>query len=136
MTSDTLIKAQLVAFAYDEAVSRGDVNSMLAVACVIRNRVQAGWGDWLDVMFAHDEVAGNDFDNPVKKLDLGNTNLQTLMREVEDIYHGVFLDELTDKCVYYCFVERPIRDWFAKHIIQRPQDHPQTATIGTMKLYK
>jgi hypothetical protein len=135
MTAEGLVKAELVAFCYDEAVASGDVNSMLAIACVIKNRVDRGFGDWLDVLFNAGTISAHEF-GPTKKLDLGNGNLTTLMREVEDIYHGVFLDEFTDKCVYYCFVERPIRDWFAKHIIQRPQDHPQTATVGTMKLYK
>ena len=139
-----MIQAKLVIFAHNEAGWTGSLQCMLAVACVLKNRVDAGWGDWMTVLEDTERVAGN-WNEPVKPMpmDLADDNLRDLMGEVDDIYHGIFVDELTRienpmggkaTCLYYCFVERPIRDWFAKHIIQSPE-HPRVAQVGQMMLY-
>jgi len=137
-----MIQAKLVIFAYQEAGWTGSLQCMLAVACVLKNRVDAGWGEWMDVLEDTHRVEANEIDLQVN-MDLADDNLRDLMAEVDDIYHGIFVDELTKPenpmggeatCLYYCFVERPIRDWFAKHIIQSPE-HPRVAQVGQMMLY-
>jgi hypothetical protein len=162
MTAEQMIQAKLVIFAYEEAGWTGSLQCMLAVACVLKNRVDAGWGEWMSVLEDTARVAGNgprtrEIDGslsawyeptteevPPPKMDLADENLRDLMGEVDDIYHGIFVDELTKQenpmggeatCLYYCFVERPIRDWFAKHIIQSPE-HPRVAQVGQMMLYE
>ena len=143
MTAEQMIKAKLVIFAHQEAGWTGSLQCMLAVACVLKNRVDAGWGEWMDVIEGAHEYEGNEIALEAR-MDLGDDNLRDLMRDVDDIYHGVFVDELTRvenpmggeaSCLYYCFVERPIRDWFAKHIIRSPE-HPRVAQVGQMMLYE
>lgn len=150
MTAEQMIQAKLVIFAYEEAGWTGSLQCMLAVACVLKNRVDAGWGEWMDVLEdtgrvdAIDKFDASEYDRRPPKMDLADDNLRDLMAEVDDIYHGIFVDELTKQenpmggeatCLYYCFVERPIRDWFAKHIIQSPE-HPRVAQVGQMMLYE
>lgn len=76
--------------------------------------------------------------------------LQMIVRDVDDIYYGQerFDDQVRQVCngengakktkpaLYYSFVDRTARPWFAEHIIQDHENHPQIGQIGMMMLYR
>lgn len=139
MTGEQLVKAQIVEFAWTEAAASGALVNILAVACVLRNRVQAGWfgGDWLAVIHHAGEAAAHEGQERVY-FDITDNNLDGLLREVDDIYYGVFTEDITvaqgSRALYWCFVDRPIRDWFRDKVIQH-EAHPRMATAGMLNLF-
>jgi hypothetical protein len=88
----------------------------------------------------------------------GDRLLQQIVAQVDDIYFGqeAFDDRVRQTaccelaplpeaakpnrkpapCLYYSFVDRPPRPWFAENIICRSQEHAQVGQIGTMMLYR
>jgi hypothetical protein len=139
MTLDQLQRAQLVVFAFQEAIATGTLDAMKAVCYVIRNRVRAGWhdGSWLDVMEHADEVSGNE-PIPRTKIDVYSRVFQMLMQSVDDIYYASADDnaqKVVDKALYYQFMDKPLRPWFNEAILRNPASHPRRAHIGPMVLF-
>lgn len=152
MNLPTFERAQLAAFAYQQARHTGNLECLRGVCFVIRNRVKAGWGDgWLSVMGSHGAIAGNHSvkTEPAQEVSLATDRLlQMIVRDVDDIYMGqdrsddstrmVALGDAPPKtsALYFMFVDRPITEWFAEKIVRRPVDHPQIGNIGSLMLFK
>lgn len=142
MTFNQFERALLVKFAHDEAVHTGSLASMKAVCYVIRNRVRAGWfdGSWTNNLQSAWEVAGNDrpFDGP-PKLDVQNRLFQLLLRDIDDIFFAASEDEtqiVVGECLYYHFIDRPVREWFVERVIRETEAHPRRAHVGSIVLYE
>lgn len=140
MTFNQFERAMLVKFAYEEAVHTGSLACMKAVCYVIRNRVRAGWldGTWTSAILRAAEVAGSG-QISVPALDPQNRLFQLLLRDVDDIFFAASEDEtqvVVAGCLYYHFIDRPVRDWFVERIIRAPEAHPRRAHIGTIALYE
>ena len=147
MTAETFLKAKIVDVCWREASQEGGCVAMLAVACVLANRVTAGWGDWMTVLQTVDRKSAPDpwaEREDARTMDLSDDDLNTLFREVEDIFHGVYADDITAgmdgagrpvRALYWCFVDRSISQWFTENIIRRPEDHPRIAQQGMMQLF-
>ena len=139
MTTDTFVKAQLAMFAYDEANHTGSLDSMRAIAFIIRNRVRAGWsgGDWNRVMnFAWRHSC---FERYVpENCSLESDIFRRFLIEVDEIYDGTAEDTMTEKGLYYCDVTRgrPVRDWFAATIVRDPANHPRVAQVGMIYIFR
>lgn len=152
MTAEGAVKAMLVQFAWHEVEGKGSLNEMLAVACCIRNRVVAGWsdGDWIRVIDSAPKAAAHgllpadawckasmgEIPGRGVALDFNNESLMMLMREVEDIYHGVFTDELTEGCKYWLFAGREVRPWFQEKIVRQTEHHPRLAQVGQLMMFE
>lgn len=133
-------RAQLVAFAYQQAGSTGSINAMRAVCYVMANRVKAGWDDggWIDVIQNAEAFSAHDMSsNPIS---LRSPALQGLLREIDDIWYGSNPDDETrkvvGKCLFWSILGWPVREWFAGNIVQCPDEHPRRGQVGTIILYE
>lgn len=148
MNLSTFERAQVAAFAFREASHTGSLDCMKAVCYVLRNRIKAGWGDgsWLNILASHPHVAGNEPAEP-REMKPSDRLLQLLVRDIDDIYLQQEYDDNLRRVVcgddppktaalYYAFVNRPIRPWFAENIVRMNQDHPHSGNVGPIMLYR
>lgn len=147
MTLNDLQRAAVVLFAAREAGPDGSLDQMRAICHVIRNQVQAQWHeDYLAATELHQENAAN---LPIiTALMLKDRRLAMLAKEVDEIFYGdggggeiarmcARQDKTHGPLLYWCFIDRTIRDWFRINIVGRPQEHRQRAQVGNnMYLYE
>ena len=140
------IKAKLAAFAYAEAAHCGGFDSMLAVACVVRNRVRKGWfgGDWLKVIANAGDAASlmypPEVERPPILEDLTAPGFRRVLQEVDDIFLGMFKDTLTEGGLYYMNLTHAeqgqvVRPWFAEKILRDPANHPRKAQVSMIQIF-
>lgn len=148
MTPETFIKARLAAFAYEEAADTGSANSMLAVACVMRNRVRKGWfsGDWMKVINAAKDSSPFALTERTE-YDLNANAFRRALQEIDDVVTGLFEDDLTghslqrkDGGLYYmdaCYAEKgkTVRPWFEQKILKDTANHPRIAQVGMLYIF-
>lgn len=148
MTQKDVDRVMLVRYASFEVGPRGSLEQMKAICYCLRNRVRAGWGEWLDVI----ETAGETLCNePTESaaIDTSNRAYQRLLHDVDDIYFGhssagydegqTLEDTLCDPqrpCFYWLFLNRPKRQWFTDNIANDKVNHPSNATMGLMMFFE
>ncbi len=135
MTRDDYNKALLLILVLREARGTG-LDSIRAVAHVVRNRVQAGWGTWNQVMTAH-----NQFSSMVIRGDPNtvwypaDTDIDNLCSTIENVYDGKDID-LTHGALYYWNPQIATSGWFKDNIADNPDQHPQTGQFGPQVFYR
>jgi hypothetical protein len=134
MTIETYVRAEMARFAIDEGYRHGGVNNMLAVAQVLRNRVFAGWGDWLEVLQRAPEKRATVYAPDMPNLRSGN--VRVLLNKIDEVYTQADMSDLSGGALFYFEPGYPYPDWFSREIINRPEDHPRTAHIGPIWFYK
>jgi hypothetical protein len=151
MTQKDVDRVLLVRYAVQEAGQRGSLEQMMAICYCLRNRVRAGWGDWIAIIqSATDHGAHTPEDDA--RLDPNNRAYQRLLRDVDDIYFGHgstkslddgpggdLEDSLCEKnheCLYWAFLDRPMLPQFAATIVRDPENHANRATMGLMMFYE
>lgn len=140
MTYESYIKARLVDFIVTEGFNSGGVESMLAVAQVLANRVNAGWqgGDWLRVIHTAPEYRGTVQPSPTL-IDTRDGNFRELIRRVDDVYHGIGDDANVNndsgKSLYYAELHNINREWFTEHILNDLESHPRLASVGQLTFF-
>src|ERR1700679_740104 len=87
MTQKDVDRVMLVRYAVQEAGPRGSLEQMKAICYCLRNRVRAGWGEWLEVIESADETRANELGEPMR-IDISSRAYQRLLHEVDDIYFG------------------------------------------------
>lgn len=153
MTHNDSQKALLVHFAVREVGPRGSVEQMKVVCYCLRNRVRAGWGDWLEVIEHADESAAHESQQKVY-LDAQSRSYQMLLQAVDDIYYaqppaetsygqkvdldaqGDSLESAVGTSMYWRFLDRPLRLWFQKNVVDQKQDHFERSSMGLMVTYR
>lgn len=140
MTLDQFQRASIVRFGFNEASHTGSLACMKGVCYVLRNRIRSGWydGSWIAAIEHGFEVAGDEPKTP-PMLDINNRLFQLLLRDVDEIYYGTGEDEtqlVVDDCLYYHFIDRPVREWFAENIVRDWRNHPRRAHIGSIAFHK
>lgn len=147
MTQKDVDRVMLVRYAVQEVGKRGSLEQMKAVCYCLRNRVRAGWGEWVDVLQSADEHRGNE-PMELTPIDINNRAYQRLLHDVDDIYFGhsgmgqegrTLEDALCDKerpCFYWLFLNRPTRQWFKETIADDRQNHPSHTTMGLMMFFE
>lgn len=145
MTTDFYIKGQLAEFCWREAGRYGGSNNMLAVAYVIRNRVQAGWhgGDWLEVL-AHAPGCSAREDDIMfgpQQPNLRDDSFRLLLRAVDDIYAGMSIDRFTADpegkgALYFAELNDVTSSWFRRNILACPDEHPRIANVGPVVFFR
>jgi hypothetical protein len=139
MTYENYIKARLVDFVVIEGFNSGGVESMLAVAQVLANRVTAGWqgGDWLKVINTAPDYCGTI--QPHNTIDPKDGNFRELIRRVDDVYHGIADDTNVNnesgKSLYYAELHNINREWFTQHITEELESHPRIASVGQLTFF-
>lgn len=138
MTPEGFVKAQVAAFVYAEAAECGGHDSMLAIACVLRNRVRKGWfgGNWIAVL----EHAGDTASQPITfpaSYDLTSKTFIRVLQEIDDIFLGVYVDTFTDGGLYYWDSQKPAppKPWFVEKILNDGPNHPRKAQVGTIYIF-
>ena len=142
MTYESYVKARLMDLVIAEAFASGGVEPMLAVAQVIKNRVDAGWqgGDWLRVIETAPEHRGTVQPMHTHRCDPRDGNFRELMRRIDDVYYGVADDDNVNndsgKSLYYAELHNINRDWFTEHILSDLESHPRLATVGQLNFLR
>lgn len=144
MTLEQFLRAQLAAFALQEAGSTGSINCMKAVCYVMANRVRAGWGDWIDVLEQARASGAHHFEMD-DAISIRNPALNGLLISIDDMFYGQGEDETRNivspagarPCLFWQNVlNRNVQPWFIENVIRRPDDHPRRAQVGTIILYE
>jgi spore germination cell wall hydrolase CwlJ-like protein len=137
VTSDDFSKAMLALVLWREARNQSR-EGIRAVGHVIRNRVNAGWGDWIQVITAKNQFTSISHPGD-PQLTLyprsGDAAYLTILSLVDGIYDGSDAD-LTSGALYYWNPQTSDpQGWFASHIVADPAAHPQVAAIGAHVFY-
>lgn len=140
MTLEQFQRAMVVRFAVDEATHTGSLACMKGICYVLRNRIKSGWydGSWIMAVERSFEVAGHELQER-PKLDINNRLFQLLVRDIDDVFYSSGEDEtaaVVGDCLYYHFIDRPVRQWFVENIIRDPQNHPRRAHIGSIAFHE
>lgn len=140
MTSETYVRAQLATLAWREGYQDGGINNSLAVAFVIKNRVRAGWGDWLDLIQRHAIWSSRNADelDTTSHPDAREPNFQLLLQQIDGVFDGSMPDKLTvapklgdsRPGLYYGKLNNISREWFLENIVRNPESHPRTSQVG------
>ena len=137
MTSDNFLKAELALFAWQNAHEYGGIDNMLALACVLRNRVKQGWmgGDWSQVIA---EAPGKAGDNTIKGgyPDVRDVNVRLLLQRIDGIFNDSEPDRYTDGALYYAELDKVTNPWFRENITQKLQNHAIVAKVGPVTFFK
>jgi hypothetical protein len=142
VTYENFIKAKLVQYAVNEAYHHGGIQGMLAVAQVLANRVQAGWGEWNEVIDTAPRYVGTIIEPP-SKIDPRDVTFRRMLTMIDDIYHGtsddtnvnVEDDRGKQYALYYAELNRIDRSWFLENISSQPDRHPRLATVGPLTFF-
>lgn len=142
MTYESYIKARLMDFVLGEAYSSGGVEAMLAVAQVVKNRVDAGWqgGDWIRVLDSAPDYRGTVQPSP-GRIDPHDGTFRELMRRIDDVYYGTADDSNVNndsgKSLYYAELHNLNRDpdWFEMQILSDLDSHPRLASVGQLTFF-
>lgn len=147
MTQKDVDRVMLVRYAVQEAGPKGSLEQMKAICYCLRNRVRAGWGEWMEVIESAGEHRANE---PLETapIDSSSRAYQRLLHDVDDIYFGhsagysegqTLEDSLCEKerpCFYWLFLERPMREWFKETIASDKENHPSNTTMGLMMFFE
>jgi hypothetical protein len=140
VNADNYIKARLATFCIEECGKDGDTANMLAIAFVLRNRVEAGWhgGDWLRVIEDAPKQRGN-IPPPLVGLSLRDYNIKEFLRQIDDVYSGAAENDLTDTddthALYYAVLHTLTDEWFISNIARNHSSHPKIATVGLTSFF-
>lgn len=152
MTAENFIKAEIVQFAFNEAGRSGDYNQMVAVACVLQNRRRRGWhnGDWRQIILHAKETSALE-PRANEWVDMANPMVRKFMQTVDDIYAGLFADDLTGEQpaepgkprkwggLYYVDAMwneyGAMRPWFQEKILDDKDNHPRVAQVGMLYIF-
>lgn len=118
------------------------VNGCLGVLFVVRSRAKAGWhgGSWTGVITAANQfssmtVLGDS--QTVRYPDPRDPSFLQVLQLVDGVYDDSRPDNLTQGALYYCDpVGITPGGWFQRNILDKPDEHPRVAQVGTTLYFK
>lgn len=155
MLGEHFVKSQLALRAWQDAGKDG-LSGMLAVAFVIRNRVQAGWysGDWIQVLAHHQDWAASEKIYTLDLPDPRNYAFGALLQEIDGIFSGSREDDVTRTAnesmaaivrfqgqsdtpvaLYYGKLDDELRPWFLDNVSRSHENHKRIASVGTLTFF-
>lgn len=134
MNLDTYSRAQVARFCIEVAAHYGGVNDMLCIAFVLRNRVAAGWGNWLDVLA--DAPAKSGSAPPGQAPDIRTSNVRSFLQKVEAVISGEDQEDMTNGALFYTDMNQPQREWFQANILDNQQDHRRCAQAPPLLFFQ
>jgi len=142
MDGESYIKSLACILAEREERSNG-INGMLAVLFLVRRRADQWYaGDWVKTITAHNQFSSMVIKGDPETVwypDSREPNFQKILQYVDGIYDGSTLDNLTNGALYYSDLNSPAFQkggWFDVNIVQKPDEHPRTAQVGTTTYFK
>lgn len=148
MTLETFVRAQLVAFAYQQVGQTASVNCLKAICYATVNRQKAGWSnDLLELIEQAPETAAHLIPEATPAPKAGSSALQGLLRDIDDIFYPTGEDE-TRKIIcppdpkrkpllyWQNLLNKEVRPWFIENIVRQPADHPRRAQVGMIVFYE
>jgi hypothetical protein len=137
MTIETYVRAQMVRFAGEQAGRYGGVSCMLAIAFVLRNRVFAGWGSWLEVVErAPSRLANSDLKPDEMGPVLRSGNGRIMLARIDEIYSRPDAEDITGGALFWVDPQLAIAPDFKREVIDRQAEHPRVAHIGPLWFFK
>jgi len=142
VTYENYIKAKIVDYAVAEAWHHGGIEGMQAVAQVLANRVQAGWGEWDAVLKTAPNYVGTILQPP--DFSPRDINFRRMLGAIDDVYNGVSPDDsgvnIEDDrgklpALYYAEIHNINRQWFIDNITSKIDRHPRIATVGPLTFF-
>lgn len=121
MNLETYARAQIAGFCIGEAWHYGGVSYMLCIACILRNRVMAGMGSWLEVVRDAPGLRGSA--PPAQLAEPSNSNVRIFLQKVEEIYSNPEAEDLVNGGKFYIDTTQPRLKWFEENILGRPNEH-------------
>jgi hypothetical protein len=140
MTYENYIKAKLADLAIEEGYRYGGTDCALAVAQVIANRVNAGWGggDWRKVIADAPNYRGTEYAKPFE-YETREAGFRDILVHIDDVYHGIADDTSVNvgdnRALYYCVLHDVNRAWFKNEILGELDDHPRIAVVGQLTFF-
>lgn len=139
MTNKDFIKSEICRLSYSDA-GNISANAVLAVAFVLRNRVNAGWGDWLSVLNSRgDFLADHDYLSKSRVFDPREPVLRQVIERIDGVYDGSIEDKITAGGLYYADITSLIynpKSAFGVNIVGKPDEHPRVAQVGNLTIFK
>ena len=140
MNADVYIAGRLAEYAMQQGARHGGLANMLLAAHVIRNRVEAGWhgGDWLRVLDAAPEAAGNDYAADPWPVDVQSFVTKKLLEKIDGVYGGEEPDVYSGgEALYFADLASPsLRPWFVERIARQPELHERIGSVGPVSLFR
>jgi hypothetical protein len=136
MTLETYTRAMMANFCIGEGARHGGVVNMMAIAFVLRNRVFAGWGDWLGVVEAAPTKRGTIY--PAHIPDIRSGNVRVFLNRIDEVYASAETDDITGGALFYCEprTDLKLEEWFKNEVLGYPDEHVRTAHIGPVWFFK
>jgi hypothetical protein len=139
MTYENYIKAQLVRFCVEEGWD-GSVETPLAIAQTLKNRVDNGWGggDWIKVIASAPDYVGS---IPVERVTPESKDyvFRRILLGIDEIYHGtaeaLVNDDQGQESLYYAQLHNINREWFKDNILSDPESHPMVVKVGQFNFF-
>lgn len=122
MNLDTYSRAQVARFCIEEAAQYGGTSYMLSIAFVLRNRVLAGWGPWIEV--ARTAAAKRGHVAEPSDVDMRSANIRQFLQRFDDVYSGADEDDLSGGALWYLDSTLPVQDWFKRDVLSDRKEHP------------
>jgi len=151
MDSVAFTKALLLNRAWQQSHDNA-YQGLLVEMFILKNRVDAGFGNWRQVIQRADSIAGN-LPCPVRDLPSDYDPLfRRLLSEIDSIYDGTRNDEMTrvqgfkttDKGslfptvvhgLYYADLSKPLTPFLKDKILADPTNHKRIATVGSLTVF-
>ncbi len=144
-TWDDFIKSELALLAWREERSN-QVNGMLGVCFIVRNRVKKGWfgSSWLGNINGHGQFSSMTIlgdSQTIKYPVMNDPQFTQILQLVDEVYDqdNPRVDNLTNGSLYYADLNNPTftkGGWFDREILQKSDIHSLAATIGTTSYFK
>ena len=149
MISTDVIVVYLALLMHNEPKEDG-VNGQRACGLVVRNRVNAGWGEWIQVIKDHDKYSGRrDVDKTKPRvLELGDPLRDESFRRCIEIAGNIVSGmekDITKGALRYCRLDQCSEE-FAEKVVRptkvNPENgateliHNRVATVGQQQFFK
>jgi hypothetical protein len=139
MTYENYIKAQLVRFCVEEGWD-GSVETPLAIAQTLKNRVDNGWGggDWIKVIASAPDYVGS---IPAERVTPESKDyvFRRILLGIDEVYHGtaeaLVNDDQGQESLYYAQLHNINREWFKDNILSDPESHPMVVKVGQFNFF-
>jgi hypothetical protein len=126
IVSDVII-VYLAQLMFNEPKSEG-VNGQRACGLVVRNRVNAGWGDWIQQIREFEKYSGSTIPRTKEMGDpIRDENFRRCLEIAANIYNGIEKD-ITKGALRYARLDRCSEEFAAK-IIRPTKENPENGCI-------
>lgn len=133
LRQDDYQKTKLVEVGWRWGREYGGHLAACMVMSVLANRVQAGWGTWLEVIDRIPNFSAQE-DQPTGTPTLWEPSFVRLLHEVEAIFDGS--QDYSKGALYWCDTRRITTPFFKDKIVADPSIHPRVCEMNTLACFR